>query len=91
MQIEITDKLEHFIEEYQKYQENKKVCEYIQDRIDYDSDYWHELEEKIKDDRHWIEMYSKAIADEITKEYEYHKKTQKYIYVSDRKEAGSDE
>ena len=91
MQIEITDKLEHFIEEYQKYQENKKVCEYIQDRIDYDSDYWHELEEKIKDDRHWIEMYAVAIADEITKEYEYSKKAIKYMYSSIKKEAGSDE
>ena len=91
MQIQITDILEHYIEEYEKYQENKKMCEYIQDRIDYDSEYWHELEEKIKDDRHWIEMYSKAIADEIAKEYEYTKNARKYLYVADRKEAGSDE
>lgn len=91
MQIEITDRIEHFIEEYQKYQENKKVCEYIQDRIDFGSDYWYELEEKIKDDRHWMEMYAGAIADAVSKEYEYSRKAIKYMFNSAKKEAEADE
>ena len=92
MQIQITDRIEHFIEEYQKYEEDIKLYTHIQERITFGSEYYYELEENLKNAMRWRDIYSKVIAEEIVKEYEYHQKAHKYLYIgSDRKEAEADE